>query len=275
MSDKTNLPYLLKLVDDESIEVRDNVLTELSNYGSSLEVDIKEFSNFLDTDKIDLIQPIIDASRRTWLKEKWIQWQKIENEYLRIEKASLLIARFQYGLNENVNVSDKLNELTQKFIQYHPHGDELKLAQFLFNEERILGERHDFYNPLNSNLFYSLDQKKGIPITLAIIYMLIGKRLSMNIVGCNFPGHFLSKFEIGNKTTYIDAFNNGRVIKEDELKELLKDSYESMNMFLKKVPTSNMIIRRIVQNLINAYKENNDQPNRYLFADLLASTPLS
>lgn len=273
MPDKTQLPYLLKLVDDDSSEVRDNVLTELSNYGANLEEDLYECTDILESGKIDLIYPIIEMSRRKWLKDNWIKWQKLENDYTRLEAASNLIARFQFGLYKNINLSELINRLIEKFIRLYPHGDEFTLANFLFMVERIEGEKHDFYNPMNSNLVYAIEEKKGIPITLSIIYMLAGKRLGMQINGCNFPGHFLTKFESGGKTTYIDAFNKGRVIYEDELLELLKDSYESMALYLNTIPSSNSIIRRVLQNLINAYKENGNQLNRYLFAELLESTP--
>ena len=273
MTDKKQLPFLLKLVDDESSEVRDNILAELSNYGANLEEDLYEFTDILEPGKIDLIYPIIESSRRAWLKENWIKWQKVENEYSKLEVASNLIARFQYGLSKEINLSELLNKLTDKFIKYYPHGDELSLANFLFKQERIEGEKNDFYNPFNSNLVYAIEEKKGIPITLAIIYMLIGKRLNLKINGCNFPGHFLTKFEKDGKTTYVDTFNSGRIISEDELQALLKESYEAMNLYIQKIPSANTIIRRILQNLINAYKENEDQLNRFLFAELLESTP--
>lgn len=273
MADKSQLPYLVKLVDDEASEVRDEVLRELTNYGSTLELDLEEYSDILESNKIDLIYPIIESSRRTWLKENWSEWQSAENEYSKLEIASRLIARFQFGLTYNVDLSERLNELTTKFIQYYPHGDEFDLAYFLFRDQRFEGEKHDFYNPLNSNVLYTLQEKKGLPITLSVIYMLVGKRLGFNIEGCNFPGHFLTKFISENKTVYIDCFNRGKTIYEDEIKDLLKDTYDSLISFLQQKTTANIILKRVVNNLINAYKENGNQLDRYLFSEINDSTP--
>lgn len=270
---KNQLPYLVSLVDDDLSEVRDEVLKELTNYGSALEEDLKDFSDILEPNKIDLIYPIIESSRRTWLREKWIKWQSIEDEYTRLEVALGLIARFQYGLTYNIKLSDKLNELSEKFIQFHPHGNEVTLAHFLFNGENITGEKQDFYNPLNSNILNVLIEKKGLPITLAAVYMLVGKRLGFNIEGCNFPGHFLTRVRKDDNVFFVDCFNKGKIIYDDQIKEVLKDSYESLFNYLHVVPTTNTIIKRVVQNLITAYKETNDQLNRFLFSDLFESTP--
>ncbi len=273
MIEKSQLPYLVELVDDEASEVRDEVLRELSNYGANLEMDLEEFSDILETNKIDLIYPIIESSRRTWLKEHWKDWMTAENEYLKLEMASGLIARFQFGLTYEMNLSEKLNELTTGFIRFYPRGDEFDLAYYLFRDERIEGEKHDFYNPMNSNVLYALNEKKGLPITLSIIYMLVGKRLGFNIEGCNFPGHFLTKFEHENKTVYIDCFNRGKTIYEDEIKEMLMDTYDSLIDYLKSTATANTILKRVVNNLINAYKENSNQLDRYLFSEIYESTP--
>lgn len=273
MGKKSQLPFLVKLVDDETSEVRSEVLKELTNYGADLELDLEEFSDILESNKIDLIYPIIEASRRTWLKENWHKWQKAGNDYARLETASALISRYQFGLTYHMDLSEKLNELTTKFIQYYPHGDEFDLAYFLFRDEKIEGERHDFYNPLNSNVLYALQEKKGLPITLSLIYMLIGKRVGFTIEGCNFPGHFLTKFVHDEKNVYIDCFNRGKTIYEDEIKDLLKDTYDSLISFLQQKTTASVIIKRIVNNLINAYKENGNQLDRYLFAEINDSTP--
>ncbi|MBN1300015.1 MAG: transglutaminase family protein [Melioribacteraceae bacterium] len=275
MAEKKDLPYLVSLIDDDISEVRDEVLRELSNYGSHLEQDLYEFINILDSNKIELIRPIIESSRRIWLKENWITWQTLEDEYSRIESACTLISRYQYGMSYEKNLADELNNLMIKFVQFYPHGDEYDLARFLFMDERIEGEKLDFYNPKNSNVLFAITEKRGLPITLSIIYMLVGKRIGMNIDGCNFPGHFLTKFKDSSQTVFVDCFNNGRIVYEDELKELLYDSYESIMDILNENTTANTIIRRVVSNLINAYKEEHDQLNRFLFSEILQSTPVN
>jgi regulator of sirC expression with transglutaminase-like and TPR domain len=273
MTDKSQLPFLIKLVDDDTAEVREEVLKELTNYGSGLELDLAEFADILEYNKVDLIYPIIESSRRKWLKENWSSWHNEHDDYLKLEKAAGLIAKYQFGLTYKNNLSDTLNEFTTKFISYYPHGDEFDLAYFLFRDERIQGEKHDFYNPLNSNLLYALQEKKGLPITLSLIFMLIGKRVGFIIEGCNFPGHFLTKINNDGQTVFIDCFNRGKTIYENEIKDLLKDSYDSLLSLLHEKTNANLIIKRIVNNLVIAYKENNNQLDRFLFSELLVSTP--
>ena len=69
MRTKENLKHLLALVDDESIEVRENVLGELGKYGHELEVDLLGYANFMNDEKYKIVNPILESSRRAWFVE--------------------------------------------------------------------------------------------------------------------------------------------------------------------------------------------------------------
>src|SRR5262249_12097042 len=69
------------------------------------------------------------------------------------------------------------------------------LGHYLFDEEGFQGNISDYYNPANSFLNDVLDTRQGIPITLSILYIAIGRRLGMNVHGVSFPGHFLVRYE--------------------------------------------------------------------------------
>ena len=57
--DKNQLPHLLNLIDDETVEVRETVIRELTDYGSSLEIDLLQFNDILDSGAVKLIEPIL------------------------------------------------------------------------------------------------------------------------------------------------------------------------------------------------------------------------
>ena len=98
MIDQSQLPYLVNLIDDETDEVRKEVLKVLSSYGTSLERDLQEYSIILDKDKKSILQPILEANRREWLTQNWDSWFYIHDEIKKLEMASDLIAKFQYGI---------------------------------------------------------------------------------------------------------------------------------------------------------------------------------
>ena len=81
MSDINTLQYLVDLVDDDSEEVRKEIVKELVNYGLNLEEDLQEFSDVLNEDKLKLIDPVLKENRRQWLFDNWDSWKLKTDQY--------------------------------------------------------------------------------------------------------------------------------------------------------------------------------------------------
>ena len=128
---------------------------------------------------------------------------------------------------------------------------------------------------MNSNLYYTLEEGKGLPITLSLFFILIGERLGFTVSGCNFPGHFMARVNIDDELLLIDCFNGGRIIFESELKSLSNDSYESILKIVHSAIDPKTIIKRVLKNLANAYRDKGDTPNLHAISELLTSTPWS
>ncbi len=272
MSDINTLQYLVDLVDDETEEVRNEILKELINYGSNLEEDLREFSDELDEQKLKLINPIIHENRRQWLFENWNSWLSINDDYEALEKAMELIIGFQEGIVEQINLGNFLDHYAEEFMNKFPYGDEFDLANFLFREKEIKGAKQDYYNPYNSNLKFALEFKTGLPITLTVLYMLVGNRAGLFIEGCNFPGHFLAKIKYDDEIILVDCFNQGRMIYESELSNMVKNSYSAVMKIITSYTPASTIVRRILNNLSNAYKQKDDRINSDFFLNLIKTT---
>jgi regulator of sirC expression with transglutaminase-like and TPR domain len=95
------------------------------------------------------------------------------------------------------------------------------LARFLHDEIGLRGNRDDYYDPRNSYLDEVLERGLGIPITLAIAYVDVARRLGLRAAGIGFPGHFLASVETaGGAQVLIDAFE-GRALDLDDAQALL------------------------------------------------------
>lgn len=269
MADRTQLPYLVSLIDDDTREVREEVFKGLSNYGSSLEEDLQEFSEALDNHKLDFLKPIIENNRRIWLSENWISWKNYTEDNQQLEEALTLISKFQYGISYPVKLSILLDKLAEEFRTLYPFGNEIDLSNFLFNFKKMRGEKEDYYNPFNSNLVYVIKEKKGLPISLACVYILTADRLSLDVKGCNFPGHFLAKTVVDGEDVYIDCFNGGKMLFEDDFQAVADETYDSISDILRKDTDAKIIIQRILNNLVNAYKNKDDKTNSDFIASLL------
>ncbi len=273
--DKDQLQYLVELIDDEQQEVREEILKKLSNYGYNLENDLQTYSNLLDKNRLNLIKPIIEENRRNQFYKNWISIFFVKNKKEKIEKALSLIAKFQYGLENNFETSNLLDELAREFFIYFPFGDEVDLAKFLFQDKGITGDKNDYYNPLNSNVVYTIKNRRGIPLTLALIYMLVGYRLDMKIEGCNLPTHFFAKINIDDEIILVDCFNGGKLIYETDILKTGNVSEKFAASFLHEDADAETIIKRILNNLLNAYKSKKEKENESLFKKILEEFTLS
>ena len=88
------------------------------------------------------------------------------------------------------------------------------LSQHLFDDLGYKGNSDDYNNPRNSYLNRVLERKQGIPITLALVYVEVGRRLSIPLVGVGLPGHFLVRHREFDGL-FVDPFNRGILLSED------------------------------------------------------------
>ncbi len=85
----------------------------------------------------------------------------------------------------------------------------------LFEIEGFRGNQEDYYDPRNSFLNDVLDRKTGIPITLSVLYMEVGRRIGLKIEGVGMPGHFIVKCRHNGVEIFVDAFGQGEILLEE------------------------------------------------------------
>lgn len=141
------------------------------------------------------------------------------------------------------------------------------LHEFLFDEEGFVGNVDDYYNPANSYLPSVLETKRGLPITLSLVYKSVAERLGLRVWGIGLPGHFLVGVDIDGSPMMIDPFAHGSELTPEEAHERLQ------NMFGPEFEWSDELLHaasnrhwltRILQNLLNVFGSTNH------FADVAA-----
>ncbi|MGH2567190.1 MAG: transglutaminase-like domain-containing protein, partial [Bacteroidota bacterium] len=147
--------------------------------------------------------------------------------------------------------------------------DALALAHFLFKVRRLRGADSDYYNPINSNLIYVIEEKRGIPISLACVYILVGRRLKYDIEGINFPGHFLARAVSGKRSFIVDCYNGGRCLGEQEAVSWNNGPPVPITDLLPLECDALTIIARVLRNLTNAYQQEGNVNNVELMTELL------
>ena len=131
----------------------------------------------------------------------------------------------------------------------------MRMKSYLFGDLGFVGNRQDYYNADNSFMNEVLETRKGIPITLSVLMLLLGKRLGLPLHGIGMPMHFLVQYDDGTRMFFVDAFNGGMVITQDQCRSMLASTGIQFNPSML-VPVSNReIVERMWRNLFLAYQQ--------------------
>lgn len=130
------------------------------------------------------------------------------------------------------------------------------LHNLLFDEEGFTGNTEDYYNAMNSYLPAVLESKRGLPITLCLIYKLVADRLGLDCWGIGLPGHFLIGLENEQSLMLVDCFAGGRILTMDEAHEQMALQFGPEVEWSDELlhPLSNrQWLTRMLQNLLNLF----------------------
>jgi regulator of sirC expression with transglutaminase-like and TPR domain len=138
-------------------------------------------------------------------------------------RAAFAIARIQYPELVAETEMQRLDDLAARAAKAgaQDRGDGLgRLRAFLFEAEGFRGNADEYYDPRNSCLNDVMDRKLGIPITLSVLMIEVGRRLGISITGVGLPGHFIVGAEVDARRLYIDPFHGGSVITPETAAEV-------------------------------------------------------
>lgn len=130
------------------------------------------------------------------------------------------------------------------------------LHDYLFEELDFQGNTDDYYNTANSYLPAVLDSRRGLPITLSLIYKIVAERLGFRSFGVGLPGHFLAGIEANGEVTLIDPFAGGRILTVEEaherMAEVIGPDFEWSDELLRPVSHRHWLTR-MLQNLLHVF----------------------
>jgi regulator of sirC expression with transglutaminase-like and TPR domain len=138
------------------------------------------------------------------------------------------------------------------------------LNHYLFEELGFCGNREDYYDPRNSFLNEVLERRTGIPITLGVLYIEIGRRIGLGLHGVSFPGHFLVKCALRGGVVILDPYGGGRSLGVDELQQRLRDAGgaapvgDAILAHLLSAAPNKAVLARMLRNLKGIYARRDD-----------------
>jgi regulator of sirC expression with transglutaminase-like and TPR domain len=203
---------------------------------------------------------------------------EVEDERIDLLRAALTFARMEeprLDVEHYVRRVDALAKRVAAKIQDPDDPQQMiaALNEVLFYEEVFRGNTVDYYSPRNSFLQHVLDRQLGIPISLALVYMEVARRVQFPLFGVGMPGHFLLKhYDVDGRATLIDVFERGSIVTEEDCRQKLNSIYSGQLAlqpeFLLPV-TRPQMLTRMLNNLRSVYLSQRDFRRAVQVVDLI------
>ena len=182
----------------------------------------------------------------------------LDDEELDIEayetQCARMVAEIQKSLAADASEADKL----------------AALQNYLFTEQGYHGSRTEYYHAANSHLHRVIDDREGLPITLSVLYMELGRRLGLAIEGVGLPGHFVVRFvPAQGEPQLIDVFEQGKQLSRDDAAKIVREhTSEGLDEHHLLPAKQREILTRMLRNLVGIAQAKSDRETllRYLTA---------
>jgi serine protease Do len=192
--------------------------------------------------------------------------------------AALLIARLD---NEDVEIEPyrhEIERMADKITARLPKkADDMArltaLNQFLFEERGFHGSRGDYYNRSNSYLSEVIDDREGIPITLAVLYIELGRRLGVRLEGVGLPGHFVVRHvPAKGEPRLIDVYEGGQALSKEEAgKKVAEITGRPMRDEHLAAVHKRAIVVRMLHNLLNVAQNEKDKEGMLRYVNVIVT----
>jgi len=269
---ENELKALFSLLDDD-FEIFTHIKAKIMSLGTTIIPKLeKEWENSFNPIKQKRIEDIIHNLQFELIKEKLTEWYHSEDQDLL--EGMFIIATYQYP---DLKLEDLKKKLEQIYFdvwvkmeeEIHPLDKVKRLNHVIFNSLKFTANSKNFHAPNNSMINIVLESRKGNPISLCVIYLLIAKKMNLPIHGVNLPKLFVLSYEHELNQFYINVFNRGLIFSKEDIDNYLYQlKIEKDERFYK--PCSNLeIIQRVIRNLIYSFEKLGDLDNVTELRELL------
>ncbi|MDX2110853.1 MAG: transglutaminase-like domain-containing protein [Verrucomicrobiota bacterium] len=260
---------IIKLLDDESPLVEKALTAELKAHEEA---------------GVTLLRRILRSNEKLLASRAKLYLERVVGPNT-AEEFSRFIKSLQYELETGMLLLNRVVTPTLQASHIWPHVDGLArrcrelivepitpfekikiINRVLFHENGFRGDVDNYEDPLNSFVEPVLRRRKGIPITLSIIYLMVSRRINFELEPIGMPGRFLvASFHDGN-ALYIDPFERGQIRTAEEVREILRSNQIfPEEMYMMPTPVGEVLCR-CCRNLVRQYTAKNNPSKAKLFA---------
>jgi regulator of sirC expression with transglutaminase-like and TPR domain len=249
---------LVSLLDDEDDQIVSHVQEKILSLGTPVIPFLEqEWESNFNSQIQRKIEDLIHTLQYELLKERLKQW--FEGEEKDLLTGMWLVATYQYPDLELSKLRQDLEQLYyETWLEFKPDlypFDQVKLINsVIFNKLKFGANTKNFHSPGNSMINIVIESKRGNPITLCVIYMLVAQKLKLPVYGVNLPNLFVLTYKDDRHTQfYINAFNKGLIFSRQDIENYINELHlPPQNSFFD--PCASLeIVRRVFRNLIMSF----------------------
>lgn len=267
------LRALIALLDDDDDAIRRHIESKILSLGEQVLPFLEqEWQNNLNPTLQDKLEGIIHTIQFQSLKKRLQEWKN--NGAQDLLWGLWLVATYQYPEVRYETLKEKIDQLYYSIWIHlrdnlNPY-DQVRIINYvLFDEEKFSANTKNFHSPANNMLNMVFETKKGNPISLCAIYILLAEKLKLPIYGVNLPNLFILIYDLPERSFYINAFNRGLIFTKSDIDNYIAQlGLQQQESFYK--PCNYIeIIKRIFRNLIVAYEQLGEQQKMNEVVELL------
>ncbi len=253
---------LVSLLDDDDDEIVANVEQKIISLGNQVIPYLeKEWESNFNPEAQKRIEEIIHNMQFEELRQKIIVWGGNKNRDLL--EGMCLVASYQYPDLEINDIKKELEQIYyEAWLQFKPDVTPLEqvkiLNQAIFSNLKFSANNKNFHSPGNSMINVVLQTRKGNPISLSVIYMLIAQKLKMPVYGVNLPNLFILTYKTADEQFYINAFNRGLIFSRNDVDKYIGELYLTPKNSYYEPCSEIEIMQRVLRNLVFSFEKIGD-----------------
>lgn len=268
-SQNKELKALISLLDEPDAEIYEQIRTKIYAYGTDAIPALEEsWEQNFDPVMQERLENIIHKIQLNDLRAGIGSWAQLDNDDLM--KGFMMAARFQYPDLDTEKVIKQVGQLVQDvWLELNDNLTALEkikvVNHILFDVHKFRGNKSNMKNPDNLFLNILLESKKGNPLSIGILYIIIVRSLKLPVFGVDLPNHFVLAFmdqaggtdDPGDSEAlfYINPFNRGTLFTHNEIEAYLRQMKITQNQSYFKPCDNITIMKRVFNELIVLYAE--------------------
>ncbi|MBR9979060.1 MAG: transglutaminase family protein [Bacteroidetes bacterium] len=274
MSTTRELFALYSLLDDTQATVQKAVRERILALGEDAVAGLRELATVHGNLHRDVVDELVNEIRRTTALQRLSREFGGPEDPIDLEEGAFILAKYGFPEVNTGAYRRRLNDMAADIrvlagTRAAPLDTFMKLRSYLFSDLGFIGNREDYYNPHNSYINKVIDFRKGIPITLSVLMLILGRRLGVILNGINMPMHFLVQFDDGSRMFFVDAFNSGIIITRDQCRLMLSSSGIRLTPEMLAPVSTQDIVERMWRNLYLAYQQQGNDEEALRVGEIL------